>query len=1299
MKQKARIFFFTLFLLTGIFAAAIAGEIALLVIDADTYIFNKALEGIDLPGDLTVEYFTEKELQNNKTARRFVEKAEVIIVDVMVSELSDYLLQHVKINDKRVYALRGSRNDAALKEAGFIFDQNIQDYYNHLTVANIQNMIYCATSAKSDSGISCKEPETLPEIVLYHPEGDGFYETYEKFNKWYENRSIYDPEKPRVGFLFFSSFLMEGQRKTADTIIERFEKGGLNVYPAFGKDEKILTRFFLDESGTSRVDLAISFSLKFYSSLNNNVKSALFKMDVPVINAINLYANTVKKWRKDPVGIPPMDVVWNIANPEISGLIEPTPLSGKKKIVDPETGRTFYVKEPILDNIDLITDRIKKWHILREKPNSEKRIAILYYNHSQGKQNIGASYLNVFKSLSVILDRMRSENYTVGAHRSLNEKTLKELILSTGRNVGSWAPGELEAMIQNEEIVRLSVETYKSWFDRLPEAFRKRVVEQWGAVENCRIMTDENAFIIPAVKLDNVVVMPEPSRGFGDDPMKLYHDSEVYPHHQYIAAYLWIRYAFDADAVIHLGTHATHEWLPGKQAGLSRECPPEVLITDLPNLYPYIVDDVGEGIQAKRRGRGVIIDHLIPPIVKSGLYKEYAKLAGMISDLEQSKSLDSKTVSLKREQIEQTVRKLGLDRDIGIKELNDEGIEEIEHYLMEIKESFMPYGLHTFGKPYPDEAFDEMVTYITGNNPDTDPENLRKRLKTSSQNEINRLLKGLGGGFIPPGEGNDPGRNPAAVPTGKNFYGFSPEKIPSKSAWKLGAKAAHEIIEKKMAETKRYPGKVGVVLWATETIRNEGINESTILYLMGMRPVWDASERVTGVEAIPARELGRPRIDVLINPSGLYRDLFPNMLILLDKAVQQAAVLDDIDNLIRKHNSKIKTRLMERGMSEKEADVMSRMRIFTEKPGAYGTGVSEMTGLSGIWESPDEIVEVYENKTGYAFGQGRWGKPARNVLKENLADVDSVVHSISSGLYGTMDNDDMFQYLGGLSMAAAKESGKTPYTLVTKSGSANKAEVETLNETLGKELTTRYLNPRWIEGMKKENYAGAGEMDKFVNYMWGWQVTTPESMNESRWENTYDVYVRDKYSLGLKEFFNRENPWAYQSMTARMLETVRKGYWKADEKKVKKLSVEYALNVVEKGVACCDHTCNNPMLNQMVVNVISIPGVMSPEMVERFRIAIEKAGKKTLDKQVEDRKKLQKKLTDGFEQPRKETQPKKNQSAEKNTADDVVEGYKMEKIEQEETETELTSSGVQWFASLFIFFLITLFAYGTRKRL
>ncbi len=1286
-------------------APAWAANVSLLVIDLNSYMAQQAVSRLALPQHIRVRAFTHQDLLSDPAARDFVASSRVVIVDVMMRELTRYVLEHRSPANKDVYALRGSGNDEDLQKQGFIFHPQLREYFGHLSAANLQNLLRLAVHLSIDRAVSYEPVVQQPNLGIYHPEAPAVFSNYADYRRWYEGRPGYRADAPRLGLMFFSTSLIKGQVEFINHIMAELEKAGFTVLPCFGRDEDVLGRFFLDERRQARVDVVLSFSLKFSSALNDRVKTALTGLNVPVINAINLLGIDIDHWRADPVGIPPLAVAHNIAVPETSGVIEPTPLSGRVEASDPEIPGRFYLFRSIADNLDHLIPRLQRWITLQRKPNAEKKVAVLYYHHSQGKQNIGASYLNVFRSLEHILARLRQEGYRVPAAQRLTEEGIKQMILTTGLNIGSWAPGEFDRLLAAGSVVRVPMAEYKQWFSQLPSAFREGVVKQWGPPEAAEIMVKDGRFIIPAVTVGNLVLLPEPARGWSDSPLKLYHDVTVFPHHQYIAAYLWLARGFRADAMIHLGTHATHEWLPGKQVGLSSSCPPEVLITDIPNIYPYIVDDVGEGLQAKRRGRGVIIDHLTPPLQSAGLYKEYDDLQTLIENYEKGRSLGSQTTAVYLEQIRDLVRRTGLAKDLRLPELNDEALQQIQLYLHEIKDDLLPYGMHTFGRSPAGAALEDTVKAIVDKNPEARSQDVREALTVSGPREMDHLVKALNGGYVPPGEGNDPLRNLAALPTGNNFYGFSPDKVPTAAAWQLGKQAADDIIARSLKEHQRYPEKVAIVLWAVETLRNEGVNECTALYLMGMAPVWDKNGRVTGTRVIPARELQRPRIDIVLNPSGLYRDLYPDKLLFLDRAVQQAAAQTDIDNYLSRNNRRLQEQLQQSGLSPQQADKLSRLRIFTTAPGTYGNRVSELAGASGFWKSDAEIADVYQQHTGFAYGADHWGVPAPQLFKENLKRVDTVLHSRSSNVYGVLDNDDMFSYLGGLALAVRQESGKNPDTMLTMQLQPHKLRVEDLAKTIGQEMRARYLNPKWITGMKADNYAGAREMSHFVEYLWGWQVTVPSAVDGSRWDQVYEVYVEDKYGQDLKEFFNRVNPWAYQSITARMLEASRKGYWQADDQVIQKLAAEYALNVVEKGVACCDHTCNNPVLNQMVVNIVSLPGVLSPRIVEQFKIAVDKAAGRRLEEQVQDRTRVQDALSAGFSQ--KDAVPQPHDPARPAAQSDspapgpearMVEGFKMETVPKEDDRTEVSASGVQWFASLFILLLIGLFAFGTRMH-
>ena len=1280
-------------------------SVAILEVDINSYQVNLALQQLHLPVSIETRFLTLADLQDDPDARTYLEKCTVVFVNVMMPELAAYMADEGLLSGRTVYALNQAGDPDKLKNQGFAYDAEVMAYYHNLTVVNLVNMVRMGVHRHIDLSVTYEGLEKLPEVCLHHPAAPENFEELDGYRTWYSRRPGFQADNPWVGILFYGSTLKEGQVEAAEALIARLEAAGFNVLPCFGPIQTVLPKFLQPQGGKAPVDMLLAFTMKFASGINDDIRTALGEVNVPIFNVIRPYGETTDAWRNNPVGLGPMETVWAVSTPEFSGAIEPSVLIGKKELIDEKTGRRLYVYETIDETIDFLIPRLRKWAALQRKANGDKKVAIIYYNHSQGKQNIAAAYLNVFRSLQVILGRMLQEGYNVGDFNELTEAKLQDMILTSGRNVGSWAPGELDALIDSGGVEMVPLAEYRQWFARLPERFRQPVSAQWGEPESCAIMTRDGQLVFPMVKLGNIVLLPEPARGWTDDPLKLYHDTSLYPHHQYIAAYLWLSQKFGADAMVHLGTHATYEWLPGKQAGLAPWDPPEIMTGAIPNIYPYIVDDVGEGIEAKRRGRAVILDHLTPPMAEADLYHEYKEIKELHEKYELALAGGSETAAEYMKRVWELARKTGLDADLGLTGASEEALEKIHLYLHEIDTNSLPYGLHTYGKAYDKEAADGTIELIMKQNPDADASQVRRDLEGSPVREMDNFIRALSGEYVPAGEGNDPLRNLAAIPTGKNFYGFSPAKVPSKAAWEIGKRAAEQMIAEKLGKGGKYPNKVGVVLWATETTRNEGVHESTILHLIGAEPVWDKTERVTGVRIVPGKELGRPRIDVLINPSGLYRDMFPDKLVFLDEAVQKALVQNDIENFLAKNKATIKDTLMAGGMSEADAEEQSRFRIFTEEVGSYGNGVAEMTSASGLWDADQSVSDIYLNRVQFAVGQGKWGVPVKKAFTENLRGVDIAVHSRSSNVIGIIVTDDFFMYLGGMSLAVKNIRGEAPDTMVTLHRKKDELQVEDVAKTIGREMRTRYLNPQWIEGMKKDNYGGARQMADFAENLWGWQVTVRDAVGADKWQQVFEVYVEDKYGMELEKFFNDNSPWAYQSLTARMLETVRKGYWQPEESVTRRLAVEYAVSVVEKGVACCDHTCNNPMLNQMVVNLISLPGVLSPEVVEQFKLAIEKMGKKSLDEQAQTRTELlaQLQATPGQKSAVAEADKTPEQEppapGKGVAADDVpVEGYKMEDINSQDQDSELSSSGIQWMASIFILLLIALFSFGARRK-
>lgn len=1171
---------------------------------------------------------------HRKNLRHLRESKLVIlrIGDKHLYETVQPVVAEVIAKGGRVYSVGGGYS-AEHRKVGILFDEKINAYYKTRVVANIRNMILYALKKDFHFEWPYEEPVELPVVGIYdHVTGKVFtdFKAYVKARTRQPAASDVG-NKPWVGVLFYRASVESGQTKPLHAVIENLEYRGFNVLAVYGHPTELPLKMIFLSPEAPKIRILVAIGAKMAQN-SEAILPLLAKVRTPLLNAVYLSTQSEEQWRKSAVGLDVLERGWQISGPEMIGVIQPTVIASKEKMVDKETGFEYMEYRPVSERIESLVARVKAWMNLQDKPNKDKKVALIYYNYPPGKQNIGAAYLNVLpQSLYEMANRMKKEGYNLDdlwinrmGPEGIKERMFND-IHSYARNIGNWAPGELDRMVKTGRPILIPLDTYKKWFAALPKEFRESVLKSWGPVERSNIMIWQGVqgkkfLVLPAVRYGNILFTPQPSRGWEQDENKLYHDVLLPPHHQYVAFYLWLKYGFEADAVVHVGTHGTHEWLPGKEVGFTNEDPPEALIQDVPNIYPYNVDNLAEGIQAKRRGMAVAIDHMTPPFDKAGLNKEMKELASLLNDYRIARSKSSTLAAAKLESIKALAQKTGLLKDLGIQEIAGKDIESLDDYITDISEKQTPFGLHTFGKSPEDkyrkstvEAILSIEKELTGVARGKRFADLEERIRISGPRELDSFMAALAGKYIPAGMGEDPIRNPDSLPTGKNFNSFDPTRVPVKSTYETGSKLARDLIEDYHQRHGVYPDKLTFNLWAEETMRHEGIMESQILYLMGIRPKWNERGAVTGVEVIPRQELGRQRIDVTMVPSGLYRDVFSNLMVLLDSAVTIAKNQTEEDNILRDHVLKTRKMLTDKGIAEDKAERLAAVRIFTEPSGAYGTNLSTVIPKSNTWDNEKKVADVYFMRMSHMFGQGFWSAKeeqgqedvSRTLLKNALSGSKIAIHSRSSNVYATLDNNDFFQYLGGAAMAIRAIDGKTPEVYVTNMSNPKMPKQETLEKVMGREMRSRYLNPEWIKTMMKEGYAGARFIDKVVEHLWGWQVTVPEAVDAAKWNEMYETYVLDRNGLNIKEMFREaRNMHAYQSLVARMLETVRKDYWKPNKEIVENLAIEYAASTQEVGLACCDHTCNNPLLTRFTASVLlSVPGLTAE--ANRFMKALD----------------------------------------------------------------------------------------------
>ncbi len=1119
-------------------------------------------------------------------------------------------------------------------------------YYKNAGRINYSNMMdYIASDFLKLSQATVVEPVITPDVGLYHYAYQG--QVTSDADQFFNYLNIKE-NQPVIAIGMHRSVIDYEQQQIVDAMIKGLEAKGAKALGYFyeGNDESLnytdLLMTSSNENGQTvskaRVDLVINYRSLHYVEKR---RGEFEKLGVPVLHALNYTEGTQTDFEQDHAGISPSLTPFFLVMPEDTGSADPTIIAANG---DGE-------KQVIPYQMDAFVDRAYNHANLAHIENSDKKVATFIWNYPPGEKNIGAAFLDVPSSIEQIAIAMKAQGYKVDV------KTNEFLIESAGQLLRPYYRGEdAEALIEKDLAEYMPLSTYLAWFNQLPEEVRQPIIEKWGTPEESGMLRTiersgktESAFVIPRMNLGNMIVLPQGVRGENaKEHANLYHSTKTAINHGYLAIYLFARETFGANAYIHLGTHGSQEWLTGKERGLSMYDAPNLAIGNLPVFYPYIIDNVGEAMQAKRRGRATMISHLTPGFAKAGLYTEVAELSEKINNymmLEQGQ-----TKANTQAEITAMAEKLHMLQDLSLEkaDLNDnfdEHIAKLQDHLNQLAQMSQPLGVHTFGElPVTPHLYTTMLqmlgdeftvrahTYEQAHQmtaPVTeqlDERNVRKletlegyqllnaymlakdageTLTGLSEQlqldldlaknywdnfqqiaEIKNLLLALNATYIPVSYGGDPIRNPDAAPTGRNLIGFNPAKVPSKEAYDAGVTLMEQTIQDYHNKHGRYPEKLAFSLWSLETMRHQGALEAQILHALGLKPKWNKQGQVTGTEVIPYSELKRPRIDVVVSATGLYRDAFPNVMIWLAKAIDEVAKMKEENNFVYRHANALKQDLLAQGKTEEDADYLSSLRIFSNETGNYGTGLAGSSLASGTWDDDSKLANLYLDRMGYAFGKDeqRWSENVGDAFGDGqglydkvLSGTDGVIFSRSTNLYALMTNDDPFQYFGGIGLAVRSLDGKTPEMYVSNLRKKDNIKAQTLDQFVNQEMRSRYFHPRWIKAMQDSGYAGATAILDRMNNMWGWEVMTPEAIRDDQWQEFFEVYVEDKYQMDMREFFEQHNAESLAQIIERMLEAVRKGYWKTDDATIKKMVETYTEIASEFDVATDNEKFNEYM--------------------------------------------------------------------------------------------------------------------------
>ena len=1247
-----------------------------LVTTADTDILTAERALFDMPWGDSVNVYAcnpvtlEGESETAQSARaellEAVANSAVVALRLLggkraLGEVFDPLVEICRSNGVPLIACPGHQEwDEDLVTACTAPVAEVETVFSYLMrggVLNFRNLFLFLADTYLGTDYGHEAPAPMPWQGIYHPEvAEG-----SAVAEYMSGR--FTPGRASVGVLFYRAHWMSGNLGFIDDLIRRLESQEVNVLPVFSYSLKhqpeegdsesghTLTDYMVDAGGVPRVDCIVNTMGLAMSDLDHQQggtgatvatgwsQELLDQLDVPIIQGI-VSTGSRSEWQESSLGLGPIDTAMNVAFPEFDGRIIAVPVSFKEETAASSNGLSAgrmqrYVAEP--DRMDYLARLATRHATLRRKANSDKRIAIILSNYPTKDARIGnAVGLDTPASAINLLHALKSAGYRVEDIPADGDELVQRIIARCSNDTDTLT----------EEQLRLAAghvqrRQYAQWFAGFPESVRGELLDSWGDPPGHVYRTGDQ-LAIAGVPMGNVFVGLQPPRGFGENPISVYHNPDLTPTHHYIAYYRWIRDVFGADAMIHIGKHGTLEWLPGKGVGLSAACYPEVALDDIPLFYPFIVNNPGEGTQAKRRTHATIIDHLIPPMTTADSYGDIAKLEQLMDEHYQCQTLDPGKLPTLEAQIWEMVQQAELHRDLGVDEQPDDFGEfmlEIDGYLCEIKDAQIKDGLHTLGEPPTSEQMIGLLCALTrldngavpslrrslaealgydyyallenpaaavnGSTPavltraDSDVpvrnagdviESLEglcrqayERLcdddfaahlipgvvadilgkpdaRTESvlsyvgqhiypsllrtTDEIDNLLRGLEGRFVPPGPSGAPTRGMVNVlPTGRNFYSVDPRALPSPTAWDVGKALGDALLQKYLDEEGDYPEMVGVVVWGTSAMRTHGDDIAQILYLLGVKPVWQAeSRRVNGLEIIPIEELGRPRIDVTVRISGFFRDAFPNLIYLIDQAVALAASQDESPdrNFIVKHvREDAEQRATSPGDEATESSSNpSLFRIFGSKPGSYGAGILGVLDERN-WETVHDLAEVYTAWGGYAYSRQDFGVTARNEFRTRFGQIVIAAKNQDNREHDVFDSDDYMQYHGGMIATVRSLTGRNPRQFFGDSSDPTRARVRDLQDEARRVFRSRVVNPKWMQSMQRHGYKGAFELAATVDYMFGYDATA-QVIEDWMYEDVTEEYVLNP---DMQQFFRQSNPWALRGIVERLLEAVQRGLW------------------------------------------------------------------------------------------------------------------------------------------------------------
>jgi cobaltochelatase CobN len=912
--------------------------------------------------------------------------------------------------------------------------------------------------------------------------------------------------------VFYRASLLAGDYMPVTALVEQLGQRGLRgiAIAVTSLKDPLIAAPLSDLIG--RVRPTVILNATAFSALRADETTVLDAADCPVLQ-VALAGNPKSAWEGAARGLSPSDLAMNVVLPELDGRVFTRAISFKSELAaEPGLQYARVVYEPEAGRVAFVADLAAAWARLSGKQRAERKIALLLSDYPNRAGRTGyACGLDTPESVAEIVGALREAGYVTGDEPVAARDLISQL-----------------AGLTAADTIEVPLAAYTRWLGRAPVAIRGALLGAWGAPEDDPSFRDGH-FRFACVRLGNLTIALQPDRGSRDDRKAGYHDLVLPPRHAYVALYVWLREVEKIDALVHMGTHGTLEWLPGKALALSDACFPEAVLGPVPVIYPFIVNNPGEAAQAKRRISAVTIGHMTPPLCEAGLHGPLGELEGLIEEYAEADGVDRRRIAILEREIVDRAWRSGLAADCGLDKADAprDAIAKLDAQLCDIKDLAIRDHLHVFGREIPAEqraALAAAMVAAASLSPD-DVSAVAHQIAACAGHEREALIAALDGRRIAPGPSGAPTRGRRDVlPTGRNLTTIDPRAVPTRTATIVGARAADEVVRRYLQDHGEHPKALMLDLWASASLRTGGDDLAQALAFLGARPKWDlGSNRVVGVEILPIANLDRPRIDVTLRISGSFRDIFPAQIALFDLAVRLVSERDEPEEW--------------NPLAAARSNGASLARIFGSEPGTYGAGAAA-AALDSRWGSRADLAAAYLEATSHAYGPGDAERPAGHDFEARVAETDALVHPQDDRERDLLDGDGVADFVGGFAAAAAR-LGKSPalYHLDTSRPEAPRAR--TVEEEIVRIVRGRLTNPRWLSGMIAHGHRGVAEIAQGVDALYAFAATA-EIVGDQLFDAVHDAVIADEGRLPVLLDFNAP---AMHAIASRLQDAIDRRLW------------------------------------------------------------------------------------------------------------------------------------------------------------